>query len=77
MNIVVNPIFREKLEFYMSNNVPVSTAASLLNVSRQTIYNELRYGLTEEEVKQKLWKNYKAETAQKNYQNHIISKIRK
>lgn len=75
--MIVNQIFRENLEFYMSNNVPISTVSSLLNVSRQTIYNELRYGLTEEEVKQKLWKNYKAETAQKNYEKHLISKIRK
>lgn len=75
--MAINQTFRQHLEFYITNGLPIKTISLLLHVSRQTIYNELKYGLTEEEAEQKLWQNYKAETAQKKYERHIIDKSRK
>lgn len=74
--MIVNQKFREDLELCMSVNLPINLTAAKLKASRQTIYNELRYGLTEEEIRKKEWEKYNAKVAQRNYEKQLIEKRR-
>ena len=74
--MVFNLEVRRKLEMYMKKKITVTRIAEALNISRASIYNELRNGLGEGDLAAKNFSNYSAELAQKRAEEKIVAKIR-
>ncbi len=74
--MVFNYENRRKLELYMQKKVTVTRIAKVLNISRASIYNELKKGLSEEDLKSRKYSNYSADIAQENVEKKVIERIR-
>ena len=59
-----NPELRKRLEFNIRNGMTIT-------------YTELGFGLSDEDKEKKLWMNYSAELAQKNYEKQVLERLRK
>lgn len=67
---------RKLLEEYLQKKVTITRISKGMNISRQTIYNEMKLGLSEKDFIAGNYTNYSAEQAQKNIQNMVLRKVR-
>ena len=72
-----NPELRKRLEFDIRNGMTITDIAIILGASRRTVYTEPGFGLSDEDKEKKLWMNYSAELAQKNYEKQVLERLRK
>ena len=72
-----NPELRKRLEFNIRNGMTITDISIILGASRPTVYTELGFGLSDEDKEKKLWMNYSAERAQKNYEKQVLERLRK
>lgn len=65
---------RKKLEFLLKEGFTIKTIAENINVSRQSIYRELKKGLTSEEYEYGRYIKYSPEKAIENEVRRFIGK---
>lgn len=67
---------RKYLEECLRKRVTIPRIAEALKVSRQTVYNEVRKGVDEEDYKLHIYENYQAERAQRVVEEKMVERIR-
>ena len=74
MNYVMNFEKRKLLEKYLQHNIPITRIAKVLEVSRSTIYGELRSNLSDGAYKAGKYKEYDAKIAQERSKRHLMER---
>ena len=67
---------RQLLEEYLQKKVTITMIAQIFNVSRQTVYSEIKKGLSEEDKVLRRYKNYSADLAQKIVEETVMGRIK-
>ncbi len=72
----INNEKRAYIRDYLDHNITLKRIAESLEVSRYTLYNELKRGLTEEQIEKKEWKKYDPELAKERLREITIKRIK-